>query len=78
MEVLGGQGGRLPTQLFGNLRNEIRVGTNGLEKSTKFQNLVFLMVKNLSFTHQVFQDFSAPEGKFSKNFGAVAHLPPLL
>ena len=78
MEVLGGQGGRLPTQLFGNLRNEIRVGTNGLEKSTKFQNLVFLLVKNLSFAHPVFQDLTAPEGKFSKNFGAVVPLPPLL
>ena len=32
----------LPTQFFGNLRNENRFGTTGWEKSTKLQNSVFL------------------------------------
>ena len=40
--LLGGQGVHLPTQFFGNLRNEKKVGTTGWEKSTKLQNSVFL------------------------------------
>ena len=37
-----------------------------------------LLVKNLGLPIQFLQDFTAPEVKFSKNFGAVAPLPPLL
>ncbi len=37
-----------------------------------------LLVKNLGLPLQFLQDFTTPEVKFLKNFGAVAPLPPLL
>ena len=40
-------GGHLTTKLFRNPRNKNRIVTTGLEKSKKFQNSVFLSIKNL-------------------------------
>ena len=60
VELLDRQVGGLPNQFFQNLRNENRVGTTRWEKSTKLQNLVFLLVKNLGFAHPVFTRFHRP------------------